>query len=88
MYDLILTVFDIVTMMKMTDNNRLRWELKSRQWSPASPPLVPPWPSSRGQRAPHRPHVEEVEVGEVTMVHMARLVVLEEDNDELPEGGG
>ena len=88
MYDLILTVFDIVTMMKMTDNNRLRWELKSRQWSPASPPLVPPWPSSRGQRAPHRLHVEEVEVGEVTMVHMARLVVLEEDNDELPEGGG
>ena len=27
-------------------------------------------------------------VGEVTMVHMARLVVLEEDRGGLPEGGG
>ena len=86
--DLILTVLDIMAMMKIIENNWLRWELRSRQWSPASPPLVPPWPSSRGQRAPHQPHVEEVGVGEVTMVHMARLVVLEEDRGGLPEGGG
>ena len=83
-----LMMLDLMTMMKTIENNGLRWELRSKRLSPASPPLVPPWPSSRGQRAPHRPHVEEVGVGEVTMVHMARLVVLEEDRGGLPEGGG
>lgn len=83
-----LMMLDLMTMMKMIENNGLRWELRSKRLSPASPPPVPPWPSSRGQRAPHRPHVEEVGVGEVTMVRMARLVVLEEDRGGLPEGGG
>ena len=83
-----LMMLDLMSMMKMIENNGLRWELRSKRWSPASPPLVPPWPSSRGQRAPRRPHVEEVGVGEVTMVRMARQVVLEEDRGGLPEGGG
>ena len=83
-----LMMLDLMTIMKTIENNGLRWELRSKRLSPASPPLVPPWPSSRGQRAPHRPHVEEVGVGEVTMVRMARQVVLEEDRGGLPEGGG
>ena len=57
------------------NQNVLRLELRSRQWSLASPPPAPPWQLSPGPRVRHPLLGDEAEVEDTGTARMGRLVI-------------
>ena len=70
------------------EENVQRWELRSNQWSPGSPPPALPSRSSPGPRVRLRPRGEEAEVEGTGTAHMGRLVGPPGGNEELHGAGG